>query len=136
MYNLRVGIYLLYLSVYNMEPPKSKLYRRISDAGLCAIKTVGERNKGRSATVGRLPGTRRLIMAPRWSSLTKVCYEALTYCLEYIYMYIILVQCLKMVCVCAFGFNKLGQRLASLIYCVYIVCLSCRYHSNQWTVIF
>ena len=54
-----------------MEPPKSKLYRRISDAGLCAIKTVGERNKGRSATVGRLPSTRRLIMAPRWSSLTK-----------------------------------------------------------------
>lgn len=53
-------------------PQKSRLYRRISDAGITAVLTVGERNRVRSGTLGALPGSRRLIMAPTWSSLTKV----------------------------------------------------------------
>lgn len=54
-----------------MEETKSKLYRRISDAGLSAVSTVGERNRVRSDTIGSLPSNRRLFMAPTWSSLTK-----------------------------------------------------------------
>lgn len=54
------------------EVPRSRLYRRISDAGITATLSVGQRNRERSDTIGSLPSSRRLIMAPTWSRLTKV----------------------------------------------------------------